>query len=174
MDNSLLFHFSMLFPSTSTSPSSFAIRREIILITVDFPAPFGPIRQSLSLSVSQRKRNPQRSSHHTVFSTHGFSKINPPFSKQKIQEINPAPYCNKYTNRNCVDEHLLYDHLPPARTIIPNSADPAISCEWRYVFKSCLDRFAMISPRNEIGPTIAVAIAIQSATPSKSLRIARS
>lgn len=34
----------VFFPSNSTTPSSFAISLERMLITVDFPAPLGPIR----------------------------------------------------------------------------------------------------------------------------------
>ena len=40
-----------------------------------------------------------------------------------------------------------------------------------YVLNSCRDRFAMIKPKKEIGPTSAVAIAIRTVTPSNNRRI---
>ena len=43
--SSLLFHLPMSRPSKSTRPLSRAIRREMMLSTVDLPAPLGPIME---------------------------------------------------------------------------------------------------------------------------------
>lgn len=45
MASSLLFHWAMSRPAKSTRPLSRAMSRDSIPITVDFPAPLGPMRE---------------------------------------------------------------------------------------------------------------------------------
>ena len=42
----MLFHLAMSLPSKSTRPASRAMSREIMPMTVDFPAPLGPMRDN--------------------------------------------------------------------------------------------------------------------------------
>ena len=54
LDSSLLFHWPMSLPAKSTVPPSRAISREIIPMTVDLPAPLGPMRLvTLPLGISK-------------------------------------------------------------------------------------------------------------------------
>lgn len=50
----------------------------------------------------------------------------------------------------------------------PQSTEPTIKKLCLYVAKISRDKFAMISPKKEIGPTRAVAVAINSVATSKS------
>ena len=61
-------------------------------------------------------------------------------------------------------------NCPPTSTMIPNKADPNIKKLCLYVFNNCLERLAIINPRKEIGPTMAVATAINKVTPKRRRR----
>ena len=120
---SRLFHLDMSFPSKSTEPSSCAISLEIIPITVDLPAPLGPISE-ITFPFGSSKETPST----TVFPLYFFKSsltnivmtslcwffhtlCGAARSQQQIEKIDSASDSNKYADRDAVGKYLLHKQL---------------------------------------------------------------
>ena len=112
LESSLLFHLAMSRPSKSTRPASRAMSREIMPMTVDFPAPFGA-NEGQHLAFGYCKGDGIHHSFAVVLFCQFFylQPLDPPSCEQQIEEIHPAAHGDEHADGDGIGVHMLHHQL---------------------------------------------------------------
>ena len=141
-------------------------------MTVDLPRRWGDQGNHLALGNGEAHavHHGFFFSRHTVLSipVHAWSHLLS--CQEEVEEVKAAAHGDEHAHRHGVGIHMLDDELPAHQHDHAEQGRAQHQLVWRKVLSSCRDRLAMMSPKKEMGPTMAVATAMQRVTPSSRRR----